>query len=193
MIPKMNFMRWFCVVICFLYNFCLPLLAKINFAEPGSESVSAFISNAHATGAMAALSYVPFSIIQEYQNYYINKISNKRVLVYSQWSFFFFYGMFLTCTVNYLPVLHTFAVSTFGISFIVHSILVLKYVLYSKISRIFLTCGIFSFVSLLFVKGMNFWLFECIGFACMVLFTPLEIINTKFEEVVSKEMYITLV
>ena len=113
-----------------LYIWCLPLLADIGFAEKNSNSISEFIANPPATGAMAAISFMPLVLMWEYQDIIINHYKKndniKKILDYSINFFQFFYGMFLTCTYSFVPSwLHTTTVVLFGLSFIIHSILVI--------------------------------------------------------------------
>jgi len=161
-----------------VYVWSLPLLADIGFAESGSTSISKFIANPPATGAMASISFIPMTLMWEYQDYILSRdiyFSNKKIWVTTLVSFQFFYGLFLICTDGIVPDwLHTTTVVLFGISFICHSVIILLYIESRVISKIVLGVGILSFLGLLMVDEMWFWTFECIGFSSMLIFTPLE-------------------
>ena len=80
-----------------IYVWSLPLLADLGFAQPGSTSISKFIANAPATGAMAAISFIPMTLMWEYQDYTLSLkgyLSIERVWVVSLISFQFFYSFF---------------------------------------------------------------------------------------------------
>ena len=66
-----NIKRFLFSTVGIVYVWSLPLLAYIGFAEKNSNSISAFISNPQATGAMAAVSFMPISLMWEYQDIYI--------------------------------------------------------------------------------------------------------------------------
>ena len=175
--PKISPARWVCCLLAVVYVWTLPLLATYGFAEKGADSISNFIANAHATGAMAVCSFAPLQLLVEYQDMVIENLQHTypRWIKITQRMFLFFYGMFLICTSTYVPVLHTISVACFGISFILHSITILKKVQPSKICTLILMVGIIAFASLPFVPGMWFWALECVGFTAMVIFTPCEI------------------
>ena len=171
--------RFFLSFVGILYVWCLPFLADIGFAQKNSNSISEFISNPPATGAMAAISFMPLVLMWEYQDIIINhykKNNNvKKILDYSINFFQFFYGMFLTCTYGFVPTwIHTMTVVLFGLSFIIHSILVLYYIQPSFIAQFVLLIGILAFFLLLFANDMWFWACECIGLTAMILFTPID-------------------
>ena len=161
-----------------VYVWSLPLLADIGFAESGSTSISKFIANPPATGAMASVSFIPMTLMWEYQDYILSQdiyFNNKKIWVTTLILFQFFYGLFLTCTDGISPDwLHSTTVVLFGTSFICHSIIILLYIESRIISKVILGIGILSFLCLLFVKDMWFWVFECIGFTSMLIFTPME-------------------
>lgn len=175
----MNKLKWFMTFLSVAFVWSLPLLASIGFAEINSTSISQYISNAHATGAMAVTSYIPLVIIQNYQKFFVNYVTESWFLKFSQVAFFIFYGSFLICTVTLNKYLHTIVVALFCISFIIHSIVLLAKVVNSRLSQIVLGIGILSFASLLFAEGNWFWFFECIGYTSMVFFTPIEIEYSK--------------
>lgn len=166
------------------YVWTLPLLAKIGFAEKDATSISGFIANAPATGAMAALSFAPLTLMWSYQNYKFGKLFllKKQInILETSLSFYqIFYSMFLICTENYAPkFLHITSVICFGLSFIIHGWLTVNYLKPNKLSVIILSIGTTSFVILLFVKNMWFWVVECISYSCMLLFTPALMIDQK--------------
>ena len=142
-----------------VYVWSLPLLADIGFAESGSTSISKFIANPPATGAMASISFIPMTLMWEYQDYILSRdiyFSNKKIWVTTLVSFQFFYGLFLICTDGIVPDwLHTTTVVLFGISFICHSVIILLYIESRVISKIVLGVGILSFLGLLtgFIGG----------------------------------------
>ena len=161
------------------YVWFLPVLAIFGFAEPNSTSISAFISNPPATGAMAALSFIPAIIMWEYQDFIVKSKKLEQQIqnrLYNSISIFqFFYGAFLTCTVTCVPSwLHTGTVVCFGASYIFHSCLILSYIEPSNIGCYILTLGTVTFIVLPFMPGMYFWATECVGFSVMMLFTPIE-------------------
>ena len=177
-IKKPSIYRLAASLLGVVYVWSLPLLADIGFAESGSTSISKFIANPPATGAMASISFIPLTLMWEYQDYILSRdlyFFNKKTWVASLFLFQFFYGLFLTCTDGIAPDwLHTTTVVLFGMSFICHSIIILLYIESRIISKVILGIGILSFLCLLFVKDMWFWVFECIGFTSMLIFTPME-------------------
>lgn len=160
-----------------LYVWSLPLLAYYDFAVPHSTSISRFISNSPATGAMAAVSFMPLTLMWEFQDIVLREQGSKltRTMLYSSISAFqFFYGCFLICTETYAPMwLHQTVVTLFGLSFIVHGGLIMWVMPTTIYSNAALGVGMLAFASLIFVKGMWFWACECIGFTSMLLFTPI--------------------
>ena len=163
-----------------LYVWSLPLLSIWGFAESNGHSISAFIANPPATGAMAAISFMPLTLMWEYQDavlntYHYNNNQIKNNLYYSLCSYQIFYGCFLICTETYYPEwMHISTVSLFGASFLVHQLLTFCYINQSVYTKGLFCIGLLSFISLLFVKHMWFWAMECIGFTCMLLFTPMQ-------------------
>ena len=99
-------------------------------ANDHGTSISEFIANPRATGMMAAFSFVPISLMWEYQDYYIKVIKSDEdnsVIVGSLTMYQIFYGAFLSCTVGLVPnYVHTLCVALFGVSFLIHAILVVK-------------------------------------------------------------------
>ena len=161
-----------------LYVWSLPLLANIGFSQPNSQSISEFIANPPATGAMAAISFIPLTLMWEYQDYTISKLNYVNIEQIWMWSlvcFQGFYGLFLVCTDGIVPDwLHLTTVVMFGLSFIGHSVILLIYIESNLLTKLTLGIGIVSFIGLVFAKGLWFWALECVGFSSMLLFTPIE-------------------
>ena len=161
-----------------LYIWLLPMLSKRGFSEKDATTISGFIANAHATGALAALSFTPMCLMWEYQSYLLSKKKFIGMLYYSLSAYQFFYGSFLVCTENYVPEwLHVTTVVLFSTTFVTHSCVVMYCVPPSALGKIDLTVGIIGCIALLFAENLWFWFFECIGFTSMILFTPIEIYN----------------
>lgn len=180
--PIFSLLRWFLTFISILFVWSLPILGELGFAESSGNSISDYIANPHATGAMAFISFIPLLTICEYQDYYLNSkvtgVLQQIVLYWSLRMFVFFYGMFIIITVNYNQTLHSMAVVLFGISFIIHGILSMLHITKSYISIFTISVGIVSFISLQFIgQNILYWCVECIGFTAMVLFTPIEIMS----------------
>ena len=178
-IKNVSYFRLFYSLIGIIYVWSLPLLSELGFSEKNSTSISQFISNPQATGAMSAISFIPLTLMWEYQDLYLNifksNISNKYVIEYSLSLFQIFYSLFLIFSVSYAPMwLHTTVVIMFCISFIIHSIYINHFISINLITKIILIIGCISFFCLLFAKGMWFWVCECIGFSSMILFTPID-------------------
>ncbi len=165
------------------YVWLLPLLSKYGFAESPGYSISEFIANPHATGALAALSFSPLILMWEYQSYLLEDKKydkQKCTLDISLSSYQFFYGSFLVCTVNYVPFwLHFLTVFLFSFAFVIHSFLIMYHIKLSIGAKIDLSIGCCAAFFLLFVKGISFWLCECIGFSSMILFTPIEVMTNQ--------------
>jgi hypothetical protein len=174
---QMTASNWIFTLMSVCYVWALPLLAMLGFSEPGSTSISGFIANAHATGAMAVISFVPINLIIEYQEFKIR--SHEKATRTTLWMFLLSYGAFLICSVNFAPTIHSIVVACFGVCFILHNVYIIRYIEPSAVATSILLVGSGAFVSLLFVKGMWFWAMECVGFTCMVLFTPLELVQWK--------------
>ena len=161
-----------------IYIWLLPVLSEIGFSEKDATTISGFIANAHATGALAALSFTPLCLMWEYQAYLLSKKKFINALYYSLSAYQFFYGSFLVCTVNYVPEwLHTTTVVLFSTAFVGHSCVIMYYVPPTALGKLDLTIGIIGCIALIFAKGLWFWFFECVGFSSMILFTPIEIYN----------------
>ena len=83
---KLNLSRIISSGAIILYIWSLPYLARIGFAEKGATSISEFIANAHATGALAALSFTPLTLMWEYQDIRVVTVcteKGKEVLYYT--------------------------------------------------------------------------------------------------------------
>tara|TARA_Y100000996_G_C22485551_1_gene628069 strand:- start:72 stop:662 length:591 start_codon:yes stop_codon:yes gene_type:complete len=180
--PTVSNYRLYASLLIIPYIWCLPFLSDIGFAENNATSISGFIANAHATGALAALSFNPLILMWEYQMYLLSKKiyeKYRNILWTSLTLYQGFYGSFLVCTVNYVPDwLHTTTVVLFSTAFVAHSCIIMYYLRPTLIGNIDLLLGIISCSCLLFAKGMWFWAFECIGFTSMILFTPIEVVNS---------------
>jgi hypothetical protein len=180
--PNVSKYRLYGSLLIIPYIWLLPFLSNIGFAEKDATTISGFIANAHATGALAALSFNPLILMWEYQMYVLSKKiyeKYKNILWSTLTLYQFFYGSFLTCTVNYVPEwLHTTTVVLFSTAFVSHSCIIMCYVPPTRLGYIDLLMGITGCSCLLFAKGMWFWAFECIGFTSMILFTPIEVFNS---------------
>lgn len=158
-----------------IYVWILPYLSIIGFAEKNSTSISQFIANSQATGAMAAVSILPIIIMNQYQYIYIKNDKEKleKTLLFFEIS----YGFFLSCPINYVPkLIHQLSVICFGISFLLHSYIILLHFEYNKITKILLGLGNLCFIILVIIKSNSliYWFLECISFTCMLLITPID-------------------
>ena len=179
---KIGYIRPIASTTIIVYIWCLPYLSTIGFAQLNCISISGFIANAHATGAMAALSFRPLNLMWDYQSHVIKQASSqvgKCILGWTMTSYQFFYGGFLVCTVNYVPLwLHKTTVTLFVISFMLHSIMTTIYTKPRLVGQIELIIGIVACMCLPFVNGLSFWAVESVGFSMMMLYTPTEILST---------------
>jgi hypothetical protein len=177
---KIGYIRPIASTTIIVYIWCLPYLSSIGFARQDGNSISGFIANAHATGALAALSFRPLNLMWEYQHHVIKNIGcqvGKDILGWTMASYQFFYGGFLVCTVNYVPLwMHRTTVTLFVISFMLHSIMTIIYTKPRFLGQMELIVGVIACMWLPFAKGLQFWAFECIGYSMMMLFTPTEIL-----------------
>tara|TARA_Y200000002_G_C22535019_1_gene601436 strand:+ start:71 stop:868 length:798 start_codon:yes stop_codon:yes gene_type:complete len=175
-----------CAVV---YVWSLPLLSKIGFTENNSTSISAFIANPPATGAMAAVSFIPLTLVWEYQDTILENIPIVptctigwicQTLYYSTAVYQISYGTFLICTFGYVKSwIHTTTVVVFCSSFMIHILITLTYSIPSKITKSILGIASSSSIVLIIMTILNihnifFWFFECIGISCMFIFTPIE-------------------
>ena len=177
---KLNISRIISSGAIILYIWCLPYLSRIGFAEKEATSISGFIANAHATGALASLSFTPLTLMWEYQDIRVVSICSdkgKKVLYYTLFAYQCFYGGFLVCTVNYVPMwLHTLTVFMFCITFVIHSVMTMCHTKPTKCGQIELIIGILACACMPFSSGLGFWACECIGYSMLMLFTPTEIL-----------------
>lgn len=160
--------------ISIIYVWILPYLSNIGFAEKNGTSISEFIANPQATGAMAAFTFLPIILMNEYQDLYID---NKNILNITLLFFEISYGMFLSCPITYVSkFVHEFFVICFGISFIIHSYFILYHEQFNKITKFVLGIGNLCFILLLSLNSncIIYWFIECICFTCMILFTPID-------------------
>ena len=94
-------------------------------------------------------------------------------------SYQLFYGGFLVCTVNFVPLwMHRTTVTLFVVSFMIHSLMTLLYTKPRLLGQLELIIGLVACMCLPFVNGLPFWALESIGFSMMMLFTPTEILST---------------
>lgn len=171
-----------------LYIWSLPFLSHIGFAEPNSNSISGYIANPPATGAMSAVSFIPLTIIWEYQDIIIQNMISKSCnilwfdnsIYYTTAIFQISYGMFLVCTYGYVKTwMHTLSVISFCLSFSIHSLLSLTYSYSTIVTKSILLVGFIACVGLIILMVLNvtnmwFWVLECIGITSMFIFTPVE-------------------
>ena len=178
------FRAWTCALGA-AYVWSLPLLARAGFAQRGATTVSAFIANPPATGAMAALSFTSLALMWEYQDLIVKSRADGRGWVYSALArtlgaFQTFYGAFLVCTYGYVPTwLHTLTVVAFCASFLAHASVVTVFVQPSRPARALLAAGMGASGALLALTAARsytlwYWFCECIGLTAIFLFTPLE-------------------
>lgn len=169
-----------------LYVWALPLLARLGFAQRGAVTVSGFIANPPATGAMAAFSFSALVLMWEYQDFIIKACCGDGVgWVYDVLSrtlavFQTAYGAFLVCTVGFVPSwLHTLAVTVFCAAFVVHAGVIVAFVVPSRGGRALLAAGVCSCLALVVFTitrtyTLWFWAAECVGLSAIFLFTPFE-------------------
>lgn len=185
MVPyRLKIFKFCSSIIGIPYVWSLPSLSRIGFTEPNSKSVSAFISNPPATGAMAAVSFIPLTLMWEYQNIVVSKLDNKpieRALGITLCSYQLSYSSFLICTENYASdTLHFISVLIFCTSFLVHSAFIIYYFDPCIITQVIFATGLTSgivLISLITTNNTNtlwFWAIESLGLSCMFLFTPIE-------------------
>ena len=168
-----------------LYVWALPLLARVGFAQRGATTVSAFIANPPATGAMAALSFTSLTLMWEYQDLIVKVRAANATWVYhslarSLAAFQTMYGAFLVCTQGYAPAwLHAATVVAFCASFLAHAGTIAIVVQPSRLARGLLATGMFScamLIGFMLARAFTlwFWFFECVGLSTIFLFTPFE-------------------
>ena len=175
--------------VAVFYIWMLPLLSKIGFSEDHSASVSEYIANPPATGAMATVSFIPLTLVWEYQDIILENINLRQdcnivrvcsTLYCSTVVYQLSYGTFLICTHGYVKNwVHTITVVCFSSSFILHVGLTLMYAIPSRITTAILGVGSISCAALLGliffdVSNLWFWFFECLALSSMYTFTPVE-------------------
>lgn len=187
---KQSNARLLCSLVGILYVWALPFLADIGFANKNASpqkiySISDYISTPPATGAMACISYLPLVLMREYQDYIVDQYYGTIFYEKKKWINFwidltlelfqFFYGMFLICTLHYVPNwLHYMVVTLFGIFMIIHYSMILRYIEPLILTQCLLIMGSIAYFCLIFVHGKWFWICECVGFTSMLLFSPIE-------------------
>lgn len=185
MIPyRLKVFKFSSSIVGILYVWTLPALSLIGFTEPHAKSVSAFIANPPATGAMAAVSFMPLTLMWQYQNIVISKMKNPRIerlLGTTLCCYQLSYSAFLICTENYASdALHFSSVVIFCTSFLLHSGCIIFYLDPCVITQIIFGTGITSGIMLIYLIISNktnslwFWAIESLGLSCMFLFTPIE-------------------
>ena len=192
---KLRIFKFCTSTVGVVYVWCLPVLSKIGFSEEGSTSVSAFIANPPATGAMASVSFMPMTLMWQYQNIVASRLDNKRIekiLENSLCGYQVCYCMFLICTDSYVPdSLHFATVFLFCLSFFVHSGCIVRYLDPCVVTKGIFGVGTSSLVALIGLLVTNnedtmwFWGLECVGLTSMFLFTPVEwvfVLNPTLKE-----------
>eukprot|EP00928_Gymnodinium_smaydae_P086690 TRINITY_DN710_c0_g3_i1.p1 TRINITY_DN710_c0_g3~~TRINITY_DN710_c0_g3_i1.p1 ORF type:complete len:297 (+),score=38.24 TRINITY_DN710_c0_g3_i1:100-891(+) len=175
-----------------IYVWSLPFLAQVGFAhkcptypacDAEGASISNFIANAHATGAMAACYYYP--AIQMWLN---AQYVRHYPYVYETLGIFqICFGMFLMCPVTEVPNLHFSSVLAFCISALFHCKTLTRQCAGARLRlcRLLLIIAVGSFASLFvlaMITGfsgdwvpnnvpMLFWCLECCGLTSITLFT----------------------
>eukprot|EP00747_Dinoflagellata_sp_TGD_P215059 gnl/TRDRNA2_/TRDRNA2_87818_c0_seq2.p1 gnl/TRDRNA2_/TRDRNA2_87818_c0~~gnl/TRDRNA2_/TRDRNA2_87818_c0_seq2.p1 ORF type:complete len:280 (+),score=28.00 gnl/TRDRNA2_/TRDRNA2_87818_c0_seq2:56-895(+) len=151
---RISFTKVFGTLLPVVYVWSLPLLARIGFASmcPGyprcqdahvGASVSRFIANTQATGAMAACFFYPSMHLWINIQYVRHQRGVKHTLAVFQACF----GLFLICPVTVVPSLHAAAVCTFCTAALVHYGVVLGHCASSRMycCMILLSVAIISF------------------------------------------------
>lgn len=190
-------------LIPIIYIWILPLLSKPDhtFAEDGcyngieqecklGYSISAYISNSQATGAMALTFTIPIALM------WIYKPNNNLETMIPLVIFTLFFGLFLIFSVTFDLKLHIFAVLSFCIGAIIHFCFVLKTIRnYINIFRFLIFVSISCLICIgicgyIFINTKNednpllkntywVWGFESLGLSSLILFTPLSILLNK--------------
>ncbi|CAK0873752.1 unnamed protein product [Prorocentrum cordatum] len=173
-----------------LYVWSLPLLAEAGFAHKCANyprcdrtgmSVSNFIANAWATGAMAACFFYPALYVWLNAEYVRHHRFVFPTLVVFQASF----GIFITCPVTELPNWHAPAVLLFCIAALVHYGLLMRYCTSNRLrlcqALVSIAIAAFMVVFTLMIIGhldgnmlidnvpVLFWMMECCGLSSMAL------------------------
>ena len=185
-----------------IYIWSLPYLASSGFAKPGPDplgigySISSYISNAQATGMMAACFYYPciqmwsdnglLNYVEAMNNDDV-KLQKKSQYTISFCSLFIFqmnFGLFLAFPVDKFNSLHGFTVATFSTTGLLHYYYLIKigdkFGGISKIGKIPLYTSSIAFALILAMSGLKslfpglsyghlFWAVECIALSGMSL------------------------
>lgn len=191
-------------VLAIIYIWSLPVLSLYGFTEPNSKSISGYIGNPPATGAMGALSFIPLTLVWEYQDLILETIIKRKkckwiwlskVLYCTTITFQTSYGAFLICTYGYVKDwIHSTTVIVFSTSFLIHALVMLYYTEPSVISKGILVTGVGSGLGLIILECNNvstmwFWALECVGLTSIFIFTPVEWITLNLTNKLS-ESYI---
>jgi len=168
-----------------VYIWTLPWLAKRNdFVEPYDDekfdfpSISAYITNAHATGAMAA-AFIP-SLIMMWVNALYNNF--RMVTIVSLIVFQIGFSAFLMLNVDWKPNLHAAAVTVMSLAAAVHT-----YSMFTGVTdnvALTVTLGVGTLASVFvgavallgprFTKKKNyFYLAEAIGLTAVCAYVPI--------------------
>mmetsp|Transcript_107603 Transcript_107603/g.332329 ORF Transcript_107603/g.332329 Transcript_107603/m.332329 type:complete len:247 (+) Transcript_107603:131-871(+) len=130
--PNIGKLRWFGTLLPVAYVWALPLLSTIGWAHKcphwprcwsTGASVSDFIANTHATGAMAAVFFFPSMHL--WLN--VQHIRHHRCVLPTLVVFQVCFGLFLMCPVSEVPSLHGWAVLVFCTSALVHYGIILRF------------------------------------------------------------------
>lgn len=81
--------RIFLSICGIVYVLFLPYIVTIGFAQKGSTSIYTFITNPKTIGTMVTISFMPFTIIWEYQNMIATKSNNIKtytIIYYTFWA-----------------------------------------------------------------------------------------------------------
>ena len=162
-----------------IYIWSLPYLANLDFAKPGPDpsgigySISSYISNAQATGLMAACFYYP--CIQMWSDYsllnYIKNLEMQKKITQHTVSFTSLvvfqtnFGLFLSFPVDKFGLLHAMTVVTFSTSGLIHYYYLIKIGNISKLGKIPLYTSTlrlrthYHYVYLKFIHRIIIWSF----------------------------------
>jgi len=149
----MRLLRWFGLLVPVVYIWSLPLLRLVGFAHECEDfpscrstgtSVSDYISNTQATGAMAACFFFP--TMHLWTN--IQHVRHHRCVLPTLFIFQVCFGIFLASPVTEVPDIHSVAVSTFCVSALTHYGMVLRYAAYEshRWCKVLLCVAILAFI-----------------------------------------------
>lgn len=173
------------------YVWSLPFLARLGFAHmchgwpqcgPTGASLSDFIANAHATGAMAASFFYP--ALHMWLN--AHQVRYHCYVFPTLAAFQACFGLFLVCPINEAPRLHLVSVYLFCISALIHFGVMLKHCSSDRLwhCQVFLGGAILSVAAILVIQlipmfkphvlldrcPLAFFIAECMGLSSMALF-----------------------